>query len=183
MPPRLRKLALTAHVTASVGWLGAVACFLALAVVGLTSQDAQTVRGAYLVMEPAAWLVLVPLALASLLTGLIQALGTTWGLFRHYWILFKLLINVGATVVLLTYMETFRVMAGVAADPSADLRVVRNPSPALHAALALLVLLVATVLAVYKPRGMTRYGQRKQHQQQTVRQRSKHGEQRTMSRP
>ena len=146
MPPRLRKLALTAHVTASVGWLGAVACFLALAAVGLTSRDAQTVRSAYLVMEPAAWLALVPLSLASLLTGLVSSLGTTWGLFRHYWVLFKLLINVFATIVLLIYMETFRLMAGVAADPSADLNVVRDPSPVLHAALALLLLLVATVL-------------------------------------
>jgi len=58
-------------------------------------------------------------------------------------------------------------MAGVAADPSVDLALVRNASPTLHAALALLVLLVATVLAVYKPRGMTHYGWRKQHEQRT----------------
>jgi hypothetical protein len=165
MPPRVGKFALTAHVIASVGWLGAAAAFLALAVVGLTSQDAQTVRGAYLVMEPAGWYVLVPLAFASLLTGLIQSLGTVWGLFRHYWVLFKLVINVFATLVLLLYMDTFRVMAGVAADPGAELGAVRNSSPLLHAALALVLLLVATVLAVYKPRGMTRYGQRKQHEQ------------------
>jgi hypothetical protein len=166
MTPRLRKFALTAHVASSVGWLGAVVVFLALAVIGLTSQDAPTVRGAYLVMEPAAWFVLVPLAVASLLTGLVQSLGTTWGLFRHYWVLFKLLINVFATIVLLTYMETFRFMAGVAADPSADLGVVRNPSPVLHAGGALLLLLVAATLAVYKPRGMTAYGQRKQRKEQ-----------------
>ena len=165
MPPRLRKLALTAHITTTVGWLGAVGAFLALALVGLTSQDAQTVRGAYLVMEPAAWIVLVPLAFASLLTGIVQSLGTAWGLFRHYWVLFKLLITVFATVVLLIYMETFGFMAGVAADPSADLGVVRNASPTVHAALALLVLLVATVLAVYKPRGLTRYGRRKQQEE------------------
>jgi hypothetical protein len=111
MAPRVRKLVLTAHVASSVGWLGAVVAFLGLAVVGVTNQDAQTVRGAYLVMEPAAWLVLVPLAFASLLTGLIQSLGTTWGLFRHYWVVFKLLLNLMATIVLLTYMETFAVMA------------------------------------------------------------------------
>jgi uncharacterized membrane protein len=168
MTPRLRKLALTAHVASSVGWLGAVAGFLALAVVGLTSQDAQTVRGAYLVMEPAAWFVLVPLAFASLLTGLAQSLGTTWGLFQHYWVLAKLLINVLATSVLLIYMETFRFMADVAADPSADLGLVRNASPVLHAGAALVLLLVATTLAVYKPQGMTPYGQRKQHEQRTV---------------
>ncbi|HEV8553737.1 MAG TPA: DUF2269 domain-containing protein [Casimicrobiaceae bacterium] len=168
MPPSFRKFALTAHVTTTVGWLGAVVVFLALSVVGLTSQDAQTVRGAYLVMEPAAWLVLVPLAFASLLTGMVQALGTAWGLFRHFWVLFKLLMTVFVTIVLLIYMETFSFMAGVAANPSADLGVVRNASPMLHAALALLVLLVAVTLAVYKPRGMTRYGWRKQHEQRTV---------------
>src|SRR5882672_11416717 len=155
MSPWLRKFALTAHVTSSVGWLGAVVVFLALAVVGLSSQDPRTVRGAYLLMESAAWFVLVPLACASLLTGIVQSLGTSWGLFRHYWVLFKLLISVFATAVLLTYLETFRSMAGVAADPGADLGAVRNASPALHAALALVVLLVAVVLAVYKPRGMT----------------------------
>src|ERR671917_2375338 len=107
MPPRLRKFALTAHITTTVGWLGAVVVFLALAVVGLTSQDAQTVRGAYLVMEPAAWSVLVPFACASLLTGIVQSLGTTWGLVGHYWVLFKLLITVFTTIVLLIYMQTF----------------------------------------------------------------------------
>lgn len=167
MAPGVRKLALTAHVASSVGRLGAVIAFLALSIVGFTGQDAYTVRGAYLVMEAAAWLVLVPLAFASLLTGIIQALGTPWGLFRHYWVLFKLSITVFITIVLLIYMETFRVMAGVAADPVLALASVRNPSPIIHAALALIVLLVATVLAVYKPQGMTRYGWRKHHEQRT----------------
>ena len=165
MTPRLRKVALTAHITSSVGWLGAVACFLALAVVGMSSHDPATIRGAYLVMEPAAWFVLITLAFAPLLTGMIQSLGTTWGVVRHYWVLFKLLITVVATLVLVVYMETFRVMAGTAADPSAELGVVRNASPTLHAALALIVLLMATVLAVHKPRGLTKYGQRKQQRQ------------------
>jgi ABC-type anion transport system duplicated permease subunit len=170
MPPWLRKLVLTAHVTTTVGWLGAVAAFLAVGVVGLTNPDAQTVRGAYLVMEPAARLVLVPLAFASLLTGIVQSVGTTWGLFRHYWVLFKLLIAVLATAVLLMYLQTFSVMAAVAADPRTDLDAVRNESPALHAVLALVMLLVATVLAVYKPRGMTGYGRRTQQAQRNRRQ-------------
>ena len=37
-----------------------------------------------------------------------------------------------------------------------------------HAGGGLLVLLVAAVLNVYKPRGMTRYGWRKQHEPRTV---------------
>jgi hypothetical protein len=171
MTPALRKFALTAHVTCSVGWLGAVAGVLALAIAGLTSQDAQTVRAAYLAMELTAWFVLVPLALASLVTGLVQSLGTTWGLFRHYWVLFKLLINVFATIVLLMYTQTLGSLAGVAEETtlsSDDLGVLRSPSPLLHASAALLLLLAATTLAVYKPRGMTRYGQRKQHDQRAA---------------
>jgi hypothetical protein len=171
LTPRLRKLALTAHVTSSVGWLGAVVAFLALSVAGLTSQDPQTVRGAYLVMELTGWVVLVPLSLASLLTGLVCSLGSIWGLFRHYWVLFKLLINVVATIVLLLYMLTLDYLADVAAAAtfsSSELRGLRSPSPVLHAVAALLLLVVATTLAISKPRGMTRYGQRKHNQQRTV---------------
>jgi hypothetical protein len=51
VPPLPRKFALTAHVTFSVGWLGAVAAFLALAIAGLTSPDAQMVQAAYLAMD------------------------------------------------------------------------------------------------------------------------------------
>jgi uncharacterized membrane protein len=152
--------ALTLHIMVSVGWIGAVVVFLAIAIIGSTSEDAHTVRGAYLVMEPAASFVLVPLAFASLLTGIVMSLGTRWGLFRHYWVVFKLLITVFAATVLLIYMGTFKSLASVAADPTADLAAVRNPSPTLHAVLALLVLLVATVLAIYKPRGVTPYGRR-----------------------
>ena len=174
MTPRLRRFALAAHVASSVGWLGAVVVFLAVAVVGLTSQDGQTVRGAYVVMEPVAWYVLVPLAFASLLTGLVQSLGTAWGLFRHYWVLFKLMINVVATIVLLLYMQTLSSLADVAAETtlsSDDLGALRSASPVLHAGAALLLLLVAMTLAVFKPPGLTPYGQRKQHEQRTASQR------------
>ena len=169
MTPGLRKFALTAHVASSVGWLGAVVSFLALAVAGLASQDAQTVRAAYLAMEVTGRFVLVPLSLASLVTGLLQALGTPWGLVQHYWVLFKLLINVFATIVLLMYMQTLSHLAGVAAETgsTSDLSGLRSPSPVLHAGAALLLLLVATTLSVYKPRGMTRYG-RKQRERRTV---------------
>ena len=161
MAPALRRLTFTTHITSSVGWIGAVLVFLALAVIAMISQDERTVRGAYLVMAPAAWFVLVPLAHASLLSGIVLSLGTTWGLFRHYWVVLKLLVTVFATVILLIYMGTFRQMAGIAADPVVDLDVVRNASPIVHAILALILLIAATVLGVYKPFGMTPYGTRK----------------------
>jgi hypothetical protein len=111
-------------------------------------------------MAPAAWFALVPLAHASLVTGLALSLGTAWGLFRHYWVIIKLAITLFATVILLIYMGTFRQMAGVAADPIVELGLVRNPSPLVHAVLAAVLLLLAIVLGVYKPFGVTPYGSR-----------------------
>jgi hypothetical protein len=177
--PRLRKVALTAHISSSVGWLGAIAGFLALAIIDLTGQDAQIVRAAYLGMDWLGWFVLVPLSFASLLTGLVQSLGTEWGLFRHYWILVKLLINVLGNVGLLMFMLIFgSVVATVPASALDDVGELRSPSPLLHAGVALLVLLVATVLSVYKPRGITPYGWRKQHARCKALQRKKQHQQR-----
>jgi hypothetical protein len=155
---RVQRVALTAHVAASVGWLGAVLVFFVLGLIGLTSGDAQAVRGVYVVMERAAWFTLLPLAFASLLTGLLQSLLTPWGLFRHYWVVFKLAINLFSTIFLVLYMGTFRAMADVASDPRAELDAVRSASPVLHAGVALVLLSTATVLAVFKPPGRTPYG-------------------------
>lgn len=155
----------------SVGWLGAVAVFLALAIAGLTAQDAQVVRAVYLGMDAVGWYALVPLSLASLVTGLVQSLAGKWGLFRHYWVVMKLAINVVATIVLLLYMETLSNLARVAREAGASGGVggLSSPSPVLHSAAALLLLLVATTLSVYKPTGVTRYGQRKQHERRPPR--------------
>lgn len=167
MSPRLRKFALTAHVTCSVGWLGAATAYLGLVVAALTRQDAQVLRAAYLAIEPITWFAIVPLAFGSLLTGLVESLGTQWGLFRHYWVLFKLLLTVFATAVLLGNTQTVRSLAAVAAErDSADIGGLQGQL--LHAGGGLLVLLVTTVLAVYKPRGVTPYGRRKQHQERSA---------------
>ena len=167
MAPGLRKLALTVHLASSVGWIGAVVAYLALGLAAATSRDAQTVRAAWIAMEVTGWYVLVPLALASLLIGLVQALGTPWGLVRHYWVLAKFLLTVFATIVLLLHMPSVSHFAGVAAETDgADRGGLRGEL--LRAGGGLLVLLVATILSVYKPRGLTPYGWRKQHQQRPV---------------
>jgi uncharacterized membrane protein YuzA (DUF378 family) len=104
LSPLFRKFMLTAHITFSVGWLGAVAVFLVLAVTGLCSHNALLVRAAYLAMGLSGWFVIVPSSFAALLTGVVQAVGTPWGLFRHYWVLVKLLLTLAATVLLLVHM-------------------------------------------------------------------------------
>jgi hypothetical protein len=161
MSPGVRKFALATHLTVSVGWMGAVAAYIALDVTTAIGQEAATLQAAYLSMESIARYVIVPLAFASLVTGLVMSLGTKWGLFRHYWVVFKLAINVVSTVVLLLYTETFGVMAAAARDPAVDLAVVRTASPLVHAVAALALLLAATVLAVVKPPGLTPLGRRR----------------------
>jgi hypothetical protein len=169
MAPRVRKFALTVHVISSVGWLGAIISAFALAVVGMASQDLQVVRSSYISMEFLGWAALVPFSVLSLLSGIIQSLGTTWGLVRHYWVIAKLVLNVLATTVLLLYTQTLNFLANIATQDTlsdADLALLKSPTVMIHSIGALVVLLLATVLAVYKPRGMTRYGQRKARQGQ-----------------
>jgi hypothetical protein len=117
-------------------------------------------------MDLTGWFIIVPLTFAALLTGLVQALGTPWGLFRHYWVLMKFLIALICTLLLLVHMQPTRRLAAAAVEAlsSADLHPMRVQLVA-DSTLALLALLVATTLAVYKPRGMTRYGMRKQREQ------------------
>ena len=159
--PPLRKLALTAHIVTSVGWLGAVLCFLALAVVGLRGEDPLRARAAYLAMELVAWAVIVPLGFASPLSGVVMSLGTAWGLVRHYWVLAKVVLTVPATAILLLHMRPITHMAHVSAMalPGDELGRVKVQLVA-SAGAAVVVLLVATLLSVFKPRGMTPYGRR-----------------------
>jgi hypothetical protein len=169
MTPGLRRFALTVHVMFSVGWIGAVAAYIVLDVVAATGQEAQTLRAAYLAMELIASFVIVPLAFATLLTGLVMSLGTKWGLFRRYWTLITLLLTVVATIVLLVETRTIGHYADIAADPatsSGDLRALG--STLVHSVGGTVVLLVNMWLNVYKPRGLTPYGWRKQHEQRTA---------------
>jgi hypothetical protein len=157
MEPTLRKFLLTAHVTSSLAWFGAVAAFFALAIAGLSSSTAQIARGAYLGMQVVTSFTIVPFCFASLVTGVVQSLGTPWGLVRHYWVLVKLLVTVVSTAVLLLHTRLIRYAADAALDPSfvvSDLGRLRVQLAA-DAGAALVVLLFATVLAVYKPRGRT----------------------------
>jgi hypothetical protein len=166
MNPSLRKLSLTAHITFSVGWLGAVAAYLAVAIVGLTSRDSQMARAAYLSMAVMGWFVIVPLGLSAVLAGLVESLGTQWGLFRYWWVSVKFLLTTVAVVVLLRHMESVTRMSVVARDVAfavSDFRAQRIQL-VVHAGGGLAVLLAATVLSVYKPWGLTPYGLRRKRE-------------------
>jgi hypothetical protein len=163
LSPNLRKFALAAHVIASVGWAGAVVSFLALAIAGLVSQDVLFVRASYVAMDLIYRTVVIPLGLAALVTGLISSLITDWGLVRYYWVIVKVLMTVPAVGVMLAHAEPVR-HAALAASATmlsgSDLDGLKSQL-LIYAGAALTVLLTATILSIYKPRGRTRYGARK----------------------
>jgi hypothetical protein len=155
----LRKFALTLHIVASVGWIGIVAGFLALAVAGLVSSDENLVLASYLAMDFSYRTVVIPLGLASLLTGLVSSFATDWGLFRHYWVVVKLLITLPAVILMLVHIEPVqRAARGAVATilSGADLSGLRLQLVA-YASAAVIVLIVATALSTCKPRGRIRY--------------------------
>lgn len=145
---------LTAHVVCSVSWIGAVAVFAALAVSGIANPNEPSARGAYLAMGLTAWHVIVPLALASLVTGVVSSLGTPWGLLRHYWVLIKLIVTVFSAVILVIHLQPIDALASAAARGDLDVAL-RGPQEmmATASAIAVVALIVLTALSIYKPRG------------------------------
>ncbi|HEX2075956.1 MAG TPA: hypothetical protein VHF92_19430, partial [Geodermatophilus sp.] len=86
LSPSWRTFLLVVHIGTSVGLLGADAAVLLLDVAGVRGSDPEAV---YPAAELVATTLLIPLALASLLSGLALAPLTPWGLFRHWWVALK----------------------------------------------------------------------------------------------
>lgn len=173
MPPGLRRLALSAHLALSVGWIGSVAAYVALDVTAATSQEPQTLRAAYVGMGLIAGSVILPLAIAALLTGVIMSVGTRWGLLRHWWVVTSLLLTIAATGILMVEERTIQALAATAVDPSTSSDELRSMGSTLvHSVGGALVLLVVLVLNVYKPRGLTPYGWRRQLEERRARRES-----------
>jgi len=164
MTAGVRKVSLTAHIGTSVGWFGAVAAFLALAVAGVMTRSAVTMQGAYVAMHLVTWAVIVPFGVVSFASGVVQSVGTPWGLFRHYWVVTKLVLTLLATVVLLVHTRPIDEVAALAAAGGLSgselwrlrLQLVGDASAALF------VLGATTALSVYKPWGLTPIGIRAQ---------------------
>lgn len=159
---RARKVVLTVHVISAVGWIGAACAYLSLTVAALTSESDDTVRAAFLAME-LVYFALIPLAATALVTGVAQALGTNWGLLRHYWIVAKLLLTVVAFGVMVNNLGEVSSHADhVRHEPGADLPGGAATHGLEHAGVGVLILLLVATLGLYKPGGLTRYGRRKQ---------------------
>ena len=156
---RARRAVLVLHVAVSVGWLGLTAALLALGIGGAASRDPGTVAAAYRAMRLVTdWLV-APVSLLSLVSGLVLALGTHWGLARHRWIYTKFWLTLAATAASILALRTIigqaadAVAAGLAV-PAGGRDLVVAPS------VALTLYAFLTAISVLKPWGRTRRGTR-----------------------
>jgi hypothetical protein len=168
MKTPVRKLLLTTHLVASLGWFGGAAGILALAIAALAST---TGAGAMYQATEVLWRsVIMPFSLAALVTGVVQALGTQWGLFRHYWVLTKFVITSGAVLLFLLHTNSLLPALACAAMDGSAIVVEGHVHghggipPRVHLVVAaggtLLLLLVTTMLSVYKPWGRTKFAGR-----------------------
>jgi len=167
LSPVLRKLLLTIHLLFSIGWIGGVIAYLTLGVATAASDSAETIRGAWIAMDLTGWFTIVPLAVGSLASGVLISLGTKWGLFRHYWVIISLALTVVANVVLVLHMPGVSATADFARTADAA-GLATLGGDLLHPTVGLVVLLAVQVLNIYKPRGLTRYGWRRQEQHPSV---------------
>ena len=180
--PGLRRAVLSLHLASSVGWIGAVVAYLAIGLSAGAGANAQSVTAAWIAMEVTGWYAIVPLAIASLVTGVVISLGTPWGLFRHYWVIVSLLLTLFCTVILLLHMPDVSASARAIAASGGTATAEQSGHGArsgghgsmgglsqlgadlFHPGAGLVFLLAILVLNVYKPRGLTPYGWRKQQE-------------------
>jgi hypothetical protein len=101
------------------------------------------------VPEQLTYYVIVPLAVAALLTGVAQAAGTPGVCCATTGVINKLLLTIGATTALLvSFVPTVGRVAGAAETAGPELLGMRDLSYVEHAAFGLVFLLIAAVLAM-----------------------------------
>ena len=99
LSPRTRRIVLTTHIVASVGLLGDVAVYLAVATRAATTSDPALQSACYELLTMFGFVFGIPLSLASLATGVTLGLGSKWGVLRYPWVTTKLALNVSVILV------------------------------------------------------------------------------------
>ncbi|NUQ97954.1 MAG: DUF2269 domain-containing protein [Streptomyces sp.] len=156
---RARKSTVVVHVVASVSWLALMLCLLTLGTTALATNNADTLRTAYRAMGMLGDVLIIPLSLLTLVSGVALALGTQWGLFRYYWVSAKFWMTLAATVASV-FALTARLHDAVNAVarhpvgpiPAMDLGFIRY-NMVIVPAVALLLYLANVILSVFKPWG------------------------------
>ncbi|MBB4760880.1 hypothetical protein ACFQFC_32515 [Amorphoplanes digitatis] len=149
LPPRWRKFVLTVHVITAVGWLGVDLVLLTFGIAGLAGADPEIV---YPAQSMIGRLLFTPLSVLVWLVGVANAVLTPWRLFRHWWVLVKLVLTTVMLCLVLFLLYPGLVEAGdlAGALPRPD-RINMVVAPTVSSSL----LIFATVISTYKPWGRT----------------------------
>jgi hypothetical protein len=155
-----RRALLTLHIALSVGWLGGSVVMLTFAIAARAGSAREHATRAYWAMHLIADSLLVPLSIAVLVTGVVVALTTPWGLLRHRWVIVKLIATCAAVTLSLSALPA---MTGIAfhdalhhlinAQRSVGSRLV------IASTVSVTLYLCLTAVSVFKPWGRTARGE------------------------
>jgi hypothetical protein len=158
---RTRKSVLVLHIASAGAWLGVDVVMGVLIFTAVARDDPATRALSYRALELVAVGPLLACGLVCLLTGIVLGLGSRWGLVRYWWVAAKLVLNLVLTGLVLV------ALAPEVAAHADQARQFEAGLPALLEVVGQLVfppivsptaLLVAVVLAVFKPWGRIRQG-------------------------
>jgi hypothetical protein len=149
---RHRKLLVVLHVLTSVSGVGTALAVLLVLVGGVSTTDPAGQDAALRLAEQGQYYLGIPLLSVAVVVGTLSALYSPWGLFRHSWVLKKLvltLVNLAVPIFVVGPRIT-----RVADEPLAAWLVFGGIGA------QLLLFVLATVLSVYKPKGLVTLGNR-----------------------
>lgn len=160
LSPRLRKVALLAHILSGIGWMGADIALFLLLFTGLTTDDGQVAASCYIAVTVFVPVAIPVLSLGMLGTGLLLSWGTKWGLLRYWWVVVKL-----ATALILTVLVFIALVPGINDMPRPDATTsadaVREslgsaPTDLMFPPIVSFAMLgIASVLSIFKPGSRT----------------------------
>ena len=150
LTPRWRKVVLTSHVVTAVGLLGVDLVLLTFGIAGMAGYDPGVV---YPAMGFVGLAVFAPLSIVMWLVGVWNAWGTRWGLLRHWWVTVKLVI---ASALVVLVLVALRPNLLAALHEGASLPQRQRASLMAAPIVSSTLLLISTVLSVYKPWGRVR---------------------------
>lgn len=161
MTSPVRKSVMVLHTVAGIGWMGVDIALLALLITARTTDDPALVVSGFNAIGIVVPVAVPPLSLLILLTGILQGLGTPWGLVRYWWVLVKLVLSLVMTVlVFLSLLPGIREMT-VLADTTMSADALRASLGSLPNTLmfppivSFLMLGTAAILSIFKPWGRT----------------------------
>jgi Predicted integral membrane protein (DUF2269) len=151
-----RKVVLTVHLVAALGLFGASFVLLVGGLHAATRDDPRDAHAVYTVLRLLTLSVDIPLAVITLLGGLVLALTSKWRIFRYWWVMGKLALYLTTVTVGVT-------LIGPSIDTMLDVTEVSNPGEnstrwtlVALAGVQATMLIAAAALGVFKPARRTR---------------------------